>query len=76
MAIILDGNSKIGAHVWSELENLICLMHQNAFFQKPVLLHMCATWSELPSHKISMIHVQILSLSLWTSKCKLRAKTV
>ena len=27
MVLVLDGNVEIGAHVWSEISNLICLRH-------------------------------------------------
>ena len=54
MVLILDGNSEIGAHVWSNLCYLICLRHlirsktvTNLIF--PIFLHACATCSKLPS---------------------------
>ena len=52
MVLILDGNSEIGAHVWSEIAIMICKRFRARFvFQRrPVFLHKCATRFELPSN--------------------------
>ena len=51
LVIILDGNSEIGAHLWSTLGYFICLRHLygsravlNLIFQ--ILLHTCAPCSD------------------------------
>ena len=59
MVLILDGNLEIGAHVGSNLCYLICFRHliisrviTNRIFytkKKLIFLHVCATYSELPS---------------------------
>ena len=62
MAPILDGNIEIGAHVWTKICNLICLMHLeleqsqigSLFRKNPVFLHTCARCSELSSNKSAM----------------------
>ena len=61
---IWDGNSKIGAHVWINLGNLLCLRHlirsaavahvKFIFKKRPVFLHTCATGSELPANLNTM----------------------
>ena len=60
MAIIIDGNSEIGAHARSNLCYLNCLRHlirlraiKNLIFflqERPIFLDTCATCSELPSN--------------------------
>ena len=56
--LILDGNSEISMHVWSDLGYLIFICHlfrpraaTILFFlpKRHVYLHTCATFSELPS---------------------------
>ena len=67
MVLILDGNSEIGAHVWSDLGyliRLICLMHikqSKIFFLqiRPIFRHACAICSELPSNLSTMILFRI-----------------
>ena len=52
MVLILDGNSEIGAPVWSEIGNLICLRHLRRLNAgsnlKFICAQMCATSSDLP----------------------------
>ena len=59
MVLILDGSSGIGAHVWSEICNMICLRPlpslrtiANFNFKKIKIpfSRTCATFSELPSN--------------------------
>ena len=63
VVLLLDGNSENGAHVRSNLSCLTCLRHlirsralSNQIFssEKTLLLHACATCSELPSNKCTM----------------------
>ena len=58
MVLILDGNSDISAHFWSEIGALICLRHLfrstavadlKSISKRPVCLHTGATIAELPS---------------------------
>ena len=57
MALILDGNTEIGAHVYNAICNLIYLMHlfrltavENLkLINKSLLLRTCARGFELPS---------------------------
>ena len=58
MVLILDGNSEIGAHVWSEIGAKICLRHLfrstavaglKSLLNRPVCLPTGAPIAELPS---------------------------
>ena len=64
MILLLDSNSEIGAHVWSEIGNLICLRYLSrskavvnlkCTLRNTCFLHTCATCSELPSNLSAMI---------------------
>ena len=53
MVFTLDGNSDIGAHVWSEIGNLMICNECKTFevyFQKKTCFPSRATCSELPYH--------------------------
>ena len=72
MMLLLDGNSEIGAHLRSDIVNLICSMHlirsravSNLKFipEKPFFLHTCAICFELPSN-ISTIAIIDLPRSI------------
>ena len=62
MVLILDGNSKIGAHVITLLFGLfkafdyIGSSRESDFFSptRPIFLHACATYSKLPSNISTM----------------------
>ena len=62
MVLILDGHSKIGAHVRSNLYyHKICLGHllRPFFFSKrPIFLNACPTRSVLPSYINTMVCLQ------------------
>ena len=54
---ILEGNWKKGPHEWSTLKHLFrskVVSNFNFIFEKPVFLHTCSTYSELPSHISAM----------------------
>ena len=57
MVLILDGNSEIGAHVWSDIGYSIRLSHlfSARAITNLILLHTCATCSELPSNISTMV---------------------
>ena len=64
MVLRLDCNSGIGAHLWSEICNLICLRHLFSLRpdeicikkeKSPVFLHTGATCPELPSSQINIM---------------------
>ena len=54
--MVLDGNSEMGAHVWSDLGYLICYRHVcraragSLLQERLIFLHTCATGSVLPSN--------------------------
>ena len=63
MVFMLDVNSKIGAHIWSNLCYSIFVRHlitsnavTNRIFspKRPIFLHACAACSELPSNISTM----------------------
>ena len=64
MVLILDGNSEIGAHVWSNACSLIRLRHLNRSraitnrFLSPkrqIFLHACASCSEVSSNTSTVV---------------------
>ena len=66
MVLILDGSSEHGAHIWNESGISICERHLDtskkslnpiSFFESPISLHMCATYSDLPSYISTMAYV-------------------
>ena len=60
----LDGSSDSFAHMWSELDKLLCLghlfasisvSHMKLIKKRPVFLQACAMCSELPSNISTML---------------------
>ena len=74
MALVVDGNSEIGAHIRCTLFYLISFMHlvgskavtfmavTDRFYSpnRPSFLHACATCSELPSNTMCMNRIEHL----------------
>ena len=82
---ILNGSSEIGAHVRSNLCDLICLRHliktravTNRIFspKRFISLHACAICFELPSHISTMLVCYLLVFNLhWYDTIQLRRRS-
>ena len=73
MVLILDGNTKMGVSARSNLCYLICVRHlnrsrENFSPKRPVFLHACGTYSELPSNISTTPRPQTSSLETKASK--------
>ena len=69
MVLILDGNRKMGAHVWSDTGYLICLRPSRAadFQKRSIFRHTGSTRSELPTIiPCSALHVKHVLFPYWT----------
>ena len=76
MVIILNGNPEVGAHVWSEINNLTCLRHLSRsravrilklFSRQYIFSLTCAMCSELPSNISTMATI----VTDWTNDYRL-----
>ena len=72
MVCILDGISKLGAHVRSNLCHLTCIrllissrVSTNRVYlpEKTYFHHLCATFNELPSHISTMVHSTLVCVN-------------
>ena len=66
LVLISQGNSEIGEHIQSNLSDLICLKHLIRTYQiflekRPILLNVCAIWSELPSDINTLVKALVVS---------------
>ena len=78
MVFISDGNSEIGAHVWSKFGNLSWLRHlfKSGILKSSVYLLTCATCSELPSNKKKHGSCTLYSLKLFITVLLIRIQFI